>query len=149
MANVLVGEMRELELLNKDSQALRLRAHHICCRQFWSVVFEERGSDFLQTENKIKDILLSQPESVVMVIEGVDELCKVCPVCVDERCSSPLGNEDEVRKWDAILLKELGIPFGSCLTSGEWRALIEQKTPFKLCKRCQWKKVCSVGASLL
>ena len=69
-----------------------------------------------------------------MVIEGVDELCQVCPLCVDERCSSPLGNEDEVRKWDAILLKELVLPFGSCLTSSEWRALIEQKTRLNFVK---------------
>jgi len=149
MANVLVGERRRLKLLNKEPQALRLRAHHICCIPSWKIALEGRGSDFYQIENKIKDIMLSQPESLVMVAEGVDELCKVCPLCVDERCNSPQGNEDEVRKWDATLLKELGLPLGSCLTSGEWRALMEQKTPFKLCKRCQWQKICSVGASLL
>jgi len=134
---------------SKDSQVLRLRAHHICCMRFWHVVFEGRCPDFYRVENKIKDILLSQPESLVMVVEGMDELCKACPLCVDGRCSSPLGNEDEVRKWDAILLKELSLSFGDCLTSGEWQALIEQKTTFKLCKRCHWKKICSVGASLL
>ena len=96
------------------------------------ISIEERGPDYQRVNDKIMSVLLSQPESVVMVIEGLDELCNVCPVCVDERCSSPLGNEDEVRKWDAILLKELGLPFGSCLTSGEWRALIEQKNPLQI-----------------
>lgn len=131
---------------SQDSQVLKLRAHHICCFRFITTeLLAERSSDMHQVGNKIKNILLSQPESVVMVIEGADELCKVCPLCIDERCSSPLGDEDEIRKWDAILLKELGLSFGSCLTSGEWKALIEQKTPFKLCQKCQWKQSCSVG----
>ncbi len=149
VANVPVGERKELKLPNKNSQALRLRAHHICCIRFWTAPAEERGPDYLQARNKIVSVLLSQPESVVTVVEGTDDLCKFCIRCVDERCSSPRGNEDQVRKWDAILLKEVGLPFGSCLTSGKWQTLIEQKTPFRLCQKCQWKKICSVGASLL
>lgn len=128
---------------------MRLRAHHICCIRFWGAVDEERGSAFHQVDSKIKDTLLSLPEAEVTVIEGVDELCRVCPLCVDDRCSSPLGNEDEVRKWDATLLKELELPFGSCLPSAQWQALIDQKTPFKLCQKCQWKQICSVGVNLL
>jgi len=111
--------------------------------------FEERGSEYHRVKNEIKSILLSQPESAVMIIEGVDELCRQCLMCVDERCASPRGNEDAVRKWDAILLKEVGLPFGTCLTSGEWKALIEQKAPFKLCQKCQWRQSCSVGADSL
>lgn len=93
--------------------------------------------------------MLLQHNSLITVAEGVDELCRQCLYCVDGRCNSPQGNEDEVRKWDAILLKELGLSLGSCLTSGEWQGLIKQKIPFKLCQRCQWKQVCSVGADLL
>ena len=128
-------------------EALPLRAHHICCLRFLKVTSEERGADYRQVSDKIKSTLLSQPESLVMVIEGVDELCRVCPQCSDGRCNSPRGDENEVRRWDAILLKELGLSFGVCLTSSQWQALIAQKAPFKLCKRCQWHKVCNVETS--
>lgn len=136
-------------IMPKATEVLQLRAHHICCTQFWQTAFEGRGSDFVRVQNRIKSILLSQPDSLIMVSEGIDELCRQCSYCVDERCTSPQGNEDEVRKWDAILLKEVGLSFGVCLTSGEWQALIKQKVPFKLCQRCRWKQVCSVGAALL
>jgi hypothetical protein len=84
-----------------------------------------------------------------MVIEGVDKLCRQCLLCVDERCTSPRGNEKAVRKWDAILLKEVGLPSGTCLTSGEWQALIKQKVPFRFCRKCQWQRLCNAGADLL
>ena len=112
-------------------------------------MFKERGSDFLQILDKLNSVLLSQPEVKVTVVEGGDELCQQCPFHADERCSSPFGNEEEVRKWDAVLMKELGLPFGTCLTAGEWQALIEQKVPFKICQKCQWKQECRMGASLL
>lgn len=137
------------ELLNfagdRDMEVLRLRAHHICCIRFLGTTAEERPPEFHEAEKRIKNTLLSQSESRVMVIEGVDEWCEVCPLCVNGRCTSPRGNEEAVRKWDAILLKELGLSIGSCLTSSQWGALIKQKTPFNICKRCQLKKVCSVG----
>ncbi len=135
--------------VNNNSPVLRLRAHHICCMRFWRVSFGERGPDFHRVENEIKKIMRSRPESRIMVIEGVDELCQVCPLCVDEGCRSPRGDETEVRKWDARLLKELGVPVGTWLTAAGWRFLIQQKTPFKLCQKCRWKKICSVGADLL
>ena len=134
---------------SKDLPALKLRAHHICCMRFWNVISQERGRVFFEVEKEILDKLLSQPESRVMVVEGVDALCEVCPLCRDGRCISPYGDEDKVRKWDVLLLKELGISFGSCLTSGEWWNLIEQKIPYKVCHKCQWKEMCGVGASLL
>jgi len=134
---------------SKDRNILQLRAHHICCEPVIKTEFEERGSEYQQAADKIKRVLLSQPESPVMVIEGADELCRQCPLCIDGRCSSPRGNEDEVRKWDAILLKELGLAFNICLTAGEWQALIKQKTPFKLCHKCQWQQVCHIGAEVL
>lgn len=128
---------------------MRLRAHHLCCSRFWEEPAEERGPAFKRARDDIRQALLSRPEAMIVAVEGADELCQACPLCVGGRCASPRGDEDRVRKWDAILLKELGLPAGTCLASGRWRELIERKTPFKLCQRCQWKKVCSVGAILL
>lgn len=128
---------------------MQLRAHHICCIPFWFKAPEDRGRHFQKVETRIRTMLRSAADSKVTVIEGVDEICQECPFCVNERCTSPNGNEDAVRKWDAVLLKELGVPVNTCLTCSQWRSLVEQKVPFKLCQKCQWKKECRVGSSLL
>ena len=127
----------------------RLRAHHICCLSFYTEAFEERGPNFQRIENKIRDMLLSPADAEVTVIDGVDELCRKCPFCTDGRCTSPKGDEAAVRKWDAILLSELGLTVNTCLTWRQWHELIKQKVPFKICQKCQWKSECSIGSSLL
>ncbi len=125
---------------------LKLRAHHICCIPFLTYDFSDRGIKYLQVGNIIKQTLSSEPDSTIMVIEGADELCKVCPLCQEDRCQSPLGDEEAVRKWDAVLLKELGLSFGEALKVRQWQSLIKKKRPFRLCQRCQWRESCSVSA---
>ncbi len=132
-----------------NSVVMRLRAHHICCLPFRIGLFEERSPSFQQIETRIRGMFSSLADAEVMVIEGVDELCRECPFYTDGGCVSPNGDEEAVRKWDAILLKELGVTFNTCLTSRQWHDLIEHKVPLKICQKCQWKKTCRVGSRLL
>ncbi len=121
---------------------LKLRAHHICCLPFVIYDSSTRGAEYVRIENKINQVLKSEPHSTIIVIEGIDELCKVCPFCQEDRCESLDGNEEAVRKWDAILLKELGLSFGEALTVKQWQSLIKEKSPFRLCQKC--KKTCNI-----
>lgn len=127
--------------------SLRLRPHHICCLPFFTRDFsEERGEDYLRIRNRIKYVLNSEPNSVVMVMEGVDEQCQECPLRQGDRCESPNGNEEKVRKWDAILMGELGVSYGEAFKVSEWRSLIAGKTPFKICRKCAWRESCTIGS---
>jgi len=84
-------------------------------------------------------------DTIIEIMEGVDELCQVCPDFSDDRCCSPLGDEEEVRKWDAVILNNLGVLYGDKMTVRELRSLIEQKAPLQFCReRCSWKERCSV-----
>ena len=132
--------------INENPGNLKLRGHHVYCLRFLTVGFEDRGSKFYEVEGKIKRILDSQPDSTIEIIEGVDELCKECPLCIEDRCTSSEGDEREVRKWDAIILKELGLSFGSVLTAGELQKLAKERSPLNLCQRCNWREVCSRGS---
>ena len=128
-----------------QSEGMTLRAHHICCLRFWSTSFTDRGQAFSETEGKIKKVLGSGSDVPITVSEGPDMLCKVCPLCEGDRCESPNGNEEQVMKWDSILLSDLNIPFGSTLSAREWQTLVEEKAPFKICQKCKWREVCNPG----
>ena len=124
---------------------MRWRAHHICCVPLWGVGFQDRGEDFIGIEDRIKQTMRVDSDLSVEVIWGIDELCQVCPLCRDGCCQSPKGDEEKVRKWDKIILQELGVPAGTILSVMEWRQLIKQKLPLSLCQRCQWKSLCAMG----
>lgn len=130
---------------NQDPERLRLRPHHILCESFspWSIT--GRGETFNEVERRIRDTLTSGTGSVIEVVEGVDDLCEVCPLCRGGRCQSSLGNEVEVRKWDANVLKGLGISYGDRMTAETFRQLIGERTPLPFCQtKCRLREGCNV-----
>lgn len=124
---------------------VRFRPHHIFCERFLEVKVPNRGEEFERVSQKVKDIIERQEDVVVEIIEGIDELCQVCPDCRDERCQNPRGNEEAVKKWDDIILKGLEINYGEVRTSKDWCILIHQKAPLNFCKtRCPFRSSCTV-----
>jgi hypothetical protein len=124
---------------------LRLRPHHIMCQPYMILETFDRGETFNSLAKHIKEVLESQEETLIEVTQGVDDLCQECPLCRDGGCRSADGDETEVRKWDAIIKRELGISHGDRLTAGYLRRLTRQKVPLKLClTKCRWKNACRV-----
>jgi hypothetical protein len=127
---------------------LRLRPHHIMCEPFMVLETFDRGEAFNTLATRIKEALESQADTLIEVIEGTDDLCQTCPLCRDARCQSPDGDETSVRKWDAIVLRGLGISYGDRLTAAHLMTLIKQKVPLPLClTKCRWKNACRVTSS--
>ena len=132
----------------QGSEELRLRPHHIMCEPFLALETFDRGEAFNTLATRIKEALESQADTLIEVIEGVDDLCQTCPLCRDGRCQSPDGDENAVRKWDAIVLRGMEISYGDRLTAGHLSALIKQKVPLPLClTKCRWKNACRVTPS--
>ncbi len=125
---------------------MKLRPHHIFCTGFLTEALPERGESFLRVEQTVRDVVCSDDETPVEAAEGVDELCHVCPHCRDDRCEHPRGKEEGVRKWDGILMKNLGISYGETRTSREWRLLIREKAPLGFCQtRCPSRSGCTIS----
>ena len=135
--------------VNQHPAELRLRPHHIMCEPFLVLETFDRGEAFNALANHIREALESQADTLIEVIEGVDDLCQTCPLCRDARCQSPDGDETSVRKWDAIVLRGMEISYGDRLTAGHLFAIIKQEVPLPLClTKCRWKNACRVMSSL-
>jgi hypothetical protein len=123
----------------------RFRPHHIFCMRFSRAEIPDRGDEFRRVSQERRDIIERQDDIEVEAIQGIDELCRVCPDCQDERCQNPKGDEEAVRKWDSIILKGLEKNYGETRTSKEWRRLIDQKAPLRFCEtRCPYRSKCTV-----
>lgn len=128
-----------------NSETLRLRPHHIFCDRFLPLDNLIRGEEFARTVKEIKELTQAESDLMIIVAEGPDRVCKSCPDFKNERCGNPLGDEEAVRKWDAKILKGLGIASGQEMTARSLIELIREKAPLDFCHtRCPWKTICRV-----
>ncbi len=126
---------------------VRLRPHHIFCDRFLPLDNLARGEDFARAVHEIQTLTQSESDVVVIVTEEPDQLCHACPDYKNGRCENPMGNEEEVRKWDARIRQGLGVSPGDRLTVRALLALIEERAPLDFCRdRCPWRAFCKVFA---
>lgn len=129
----------------EDRVGLRLRPHHIFCDRFLPLELLIRGEEFARAVDEMKGLTRPESGATIMVTEGPDQLCVHCPDYRNDRCESPAGGEEKVRRWDARILEGLGISYGDRVTVKELLALIEERAPLVFCRdRCPWKAVCRV-----
>ena len=120
---------------------LNLRAHHLYCENFMETAYPDRGPDFEEATNRIRQMLRSGSGFSIRITQGVDELCQFCLHNRDNRCRHPDGDEEQVGKWDAIILRELGFTFGRLITIEELRNSIDNIHPLRLClEKCSYSK---------
>ncbi len=128
----------------------RLRPHHLFCQVFQTYSFEERTETFRKELEGLKDAVRAGHDVEVELTEGVDELCHLCEFKGKAGCAHPDGGEEDVKKWDSILLKELNLNYGTIVTAREAKALINRNYPLVVCRRCphQRKGGCAIEVPL-
>lgn len=134
---------------SENQEKLSLRPHHIFCGRFLPLEYIVRGEEFSGVLKKLKELTYSDKSLIITVTNGPDQICDYCPECRNDRCENPFGNEEEVRKWDAKVLKELDISYGQEITLKALNVLIKEKAPLEFCKtRCPWKQFCGVFSGI-
>jgi hypothetical protein len=129
----------------KTQNESRLRPHHILCERYGTFDLPERGPEFYSFQKRVTDILNNEDDAVIVVTEGPDDICSRCPECKNNRCEHPEGNEEQVRKWDRMVMKGLGIEYGQRYTVAELKRIIKEKAPLQFCKeKCRARGRCKV-----
>ncbi len=121
---------------------LKLRPHHIFCLPFIDLNGAQLDRTFYEALVRTKELLTADGDVLITAVHGVDDICRVCPSCVNDRCQSPPIQEDKVRRLDTFLLKELGGEYEEALPVAEWRSRISHGWPYKLCRFCRWGEHC-------
>ena len=57
----------------------KLRPHHIFCNTFLVYDFQERGEEFKRVSLAVKELIESNSDAMIEIIQGVDGLCRSCP----------------------------------------------------------------------
>jgi hypothetical protein len=132
-------------MMNEAGPYLRLRPHHLLCLRFFGIEPPDRGNEFECVSREIREILISNEDDLIEVTYGVDYLCGYCPYLGENKCISPFGEEEKVRRWDTRVMDGLNLKYGNRKTAGELRRLINHNAPLDFCRdRCPWKTICTV-----
>lgn len=115
----------------------KLRPHHLICLQFYTGLGYDKK--FIKNLDRVITFWENFP---VLVVEGPDDVCCVCPNLEDKGCK--LG-EEKIRAKDRMAKEFLGIK-EETLVEKSWvreriKGLIKDWLE-RSCKDCVWNKVC-------
>jgi len=103
-----------------------------------SLSYPQRGSAYEDARDKIEHLLQDATASVEMKT-CPDLLCETCPYFDGQGCAHPEGDETAVQKWDAAILKGLGLESGQTLSVAGLKALVKESVPLAFCvNRCPY-----------
>ncbi len=117
-----------------------LRGHHLICLHF----FKGEGYDAAFVEN-LRRVVDSTAREGVVVHSGADDVCHACPHLAGSGCNYLGGNEEEIRRLDALALKLLNLGVGA---QAGWEGLEEMLPRIfpewrsRACHKCDWLSTC-------
>ena len=121
-----------------------LRPHHALCVGF----FQGKGYSEAFVENMASVIgTLRASDPLLTLRSAADPLCGSCPHNRGGVCESA----DKVARYDAAVLRLLGLRDGAALRRSELSARVRERilAPGRLgevCGDCQWYEICSQAA---
>lgn len=121
-----------------------LRAHHALCIGF----FRGAGYSPAFVENMTAIVgTLRASDPLLTLRSAADGVCRACP----RNCGGTCGSEDRVSRYDAAVLRLLGLAEGAVLRRSALESLTRERITGagrlgEVCGDCQWFAICSSAA---
>ncbi|GAA0345019.1 DUF1284 domain-containing protein [Bacillus carboniphilus] len=122
----------------------KLRGHHLFC------LLGYRGmgysKEYVENMTKIHQTLRANPETLIQLVKGPDQLCEKYPNSGEYHCQ-----DANIYIRDAAILEQLGIRIGQILS---WKDIVEHIRNHvvpsdiqSVCETCSWRAygVCEEG----
>lgn len=120
---------------------MNLRPHHLLCIQ----KFTGHGynADFTEHMESIVSELTENPKAQIIVAQGCDELCEMCPNNISGVCASL----EKADLMDSAVLSICGFAYGEKIpwtkAASKAREKIFKTEEFNnICACCQWFELC-------
>lgn len=118
---------------------MNLRPHHLLCIQKYT----GHGYDAVFTVHMNRLTASLQPDTVVKITYGTDDICAKCPNRIGDRCRS----EEKVQRLDSAVSECCGITVG---TVQPWQTLartacdriLNTDAFSSICAECDWYGLC-------
>lgn len=122
---------------------IKLRGHHLICR----LGFRGMGYDeiFTKKMSEIVDILNNKQETLIKIVESIDDLCLSCPNRKDDRCFTGKKEdaEEHIKFMDKVVIDSLSLEIGKVYSAYEINILTKKHFTIeafdKLCNDCSWR----------
>ncbi len=122
----------------------KLRGHHLFCL----LGFRGMGysKEYVENMTRLHQELRNNPKTLILLIEGPDQLCEKYPNSGDYHCQ-----DNHIYEKDAAILTKLGLRIGETLCwediESRIQRYVEPSDIHIICKNCSWRQygVCEEG----
>lgn len=122
----------------------KLRGHHLfCLLGYRGMGYSE---EYVKNMTYIHQTLKSNPNTLVQLVKGPDQLCEKYPNSGEYHCQ-----DQDIYERDAAILEKMGLKIGDVVKWGDIetrvRKYVVPKDILSICETCSWRSygVCEQG----
>ncbi|MCD6217136.1 DUF1284 domain-containing protein [bacterium] len=140
------------ESTNQNSNAIKLRAHHILC--FHGYNGRGYNEEFISNMNRLKEIFLTKPETEIQIISSPDCVCESCPNLSDDACfeDNEPDQEKRIHDRDLAVMSCLEISEGEVMSVKDAferaESRISSEKLREICYDCPWLPISSCAKNI-
>ena len=132
---------QDIRVGKSTSSPIKIRGHHLLCMPgFRGLGYNER---FVRNLAGIVSAVRENPDVIISLTDGCDDICSACPHIADGRCHKQTDSDEKLKNIDRAFMERLGLKTGEELTARQVYQSITGEITTKdmeheYCLNCEW-----------